>query len=940
MPSSNKQATFSGKGKAAAFGFIFLLIVLIVTFLYVSKLSAINNAESSQAKLQRFESLALIDHLRQTSDDLTRMARTYVITGEPRYEDYFNMILGIRNGELPRPIDYSDIYWDLVVVTGQKPRADGEPQSLLSLMQAIGFSAEEISLLSRSKKQSDVLAGLEQRAMNAIKGIYLDSSGSFSGRGEPDHELAHQLLYGGDYHAAKRNIMANISQVGTLIDKRTGDSIADLAYKGQELELISTLLGTTGLLIILLSLGIIFLGGRKSQANKNTAGESMGASAPSAWQLVVIGLKQSLPLLVAAVIVLALITGLTWRNMLSLVEQERSDLSSLLSTVLTTTARSVEFWFLEREREAVIWAQSPTLAAALDELSEFAGQPEVLLKSSGQQELASLLTTLIEERTYLGYMLVSSDGAVLASDRDGLVGSTLTHEEDAEFISAALAAPRYATISLPESWDEAADTLADRAIIWAGAKVVGIDANNQGVLIFLIDPELEFTEILQRGRAGVSGESYAFNGEGKLISESRFDDDLRNIGLIDTWQRGILNIDVRDPGGNMVEGFRPPEGAGELPLTVMAGSAISGNKSSNLDGYNDYRGVPVVGAWIWNEQLGYGITTEMDVAEAHITMVNIRRQALITILFSVLLLVLLVALSVWGRVRMAVANARLAENNLDLQRAQQELLNSRSIVEQSEQRISAIVQASPDAIITINQAGIVGMFSHSAEEMFGYRADEIVGQNISLLMPEVYAVRHDELLEKYNPKRKSNVVDKTRELVGQRRDGSAFPIEEKVTRVQVGEEIFFLGLIRDLTERKILEAREQKATLEARLLDRATAVAGGAQTFDQALQSAIDMCCDMIGWPVGHAYVWDSEQQAMVSADVWCMADDSTFSEFREITDVTTFSAGEGLPGRVRESGRSIWIEQLAADRNFPRNKLVTELGLSTGVGFPVTMDG
>ena len=81
---------------------------------------------------------------------------------------------------------------------------------------------------------------------------------------------------------------------------------------------------------------------------------------------------------------------------------------------------------------------------------------------------------------------------------------------------------------------------------------------------------------MQRGRIGASGESYAFNRQGQLVSESRFDNDLREIGLVKPGKRGILNIDIRDPGGNMLEGYRPTLVGGELPLTLMAENATGG----------------------------------------------------------------------------------------------------------------------------------------------------------------------------------------------------------------------------------------------------------------------------------------------------------------------------------------------------------------------------
>ena len=108
------------------------LLVLLAAGLFVLKLSIDNSKAVADAKLRRFDSLALVDHLRQNSDDLTRMARSYAATGETRFEEYFERILAIRRGEAPRPLRYDRVYWDYVVASGNKPQADGEPCSLRS----------------------------------------------------------------------------------------------------------------------------------------------------------------------------------------------------------------------------------------------------------------------------------------------------------------------------------------------------------------------------------------------------------------------------------------------------------------------------------------------------------------------------------------------------------------------------------------------------------------------------------------------------------------------------------------------------------------------------------------------------------------------------------------------------------------------------------------
>ena len=151
--------------------FVFLVVTLLVLLgggLFTLNRGVATSSAIADAKLRRFESLELIDRLRQSSDDLTRMARSYAVTGDPRFEEYFERILSIRKGEAPRPVDYGRVYWDHVVAGGSKPRADGDPVSLRSLMEEAGFTSEEFATLGKAERQSDQLAILEQRSMNAV----------------------------------------------------------------------------------------------------------------------------------------------------------------------------------------------------------------------------------------------------------------------------------------------------------------------------------------------------------------------------------------------------------------------------------------------------------------------------------------------------------------------------------------------------------------------------------------------------------------------------------------------------------------------------------------------------------------------------------------------------------------------------------------------------
>jgi serine/threonine protein kinase len=165
----------------------------------------------------------------------------------------------------------------------------------------------------------------------------------------------------------------------------------------------------------------------------------------------------------------------------------------------------------------------------------------------------------------------------------------------------------------------------DRGVLRTGVPTMFVsapirDANFQvvAVLALRLRPEREFTRILQLGRIGQTGESYAIDKSGLMVSNSRFDEQLILLGLLPDRDdaRSILNIHVRDPGGNMTEGHRPQVRRAELPLTEIAAAVASGKSGVHMDGYNDYRGSPSVGAYQWLDKYGLGLITEVDFAEA------------------------------------------------------------------------------------------------------------------------------------------------------------------------------------------------------------------------------------------------------------------------------------------------------------------------------------
>lgn len=184
-----------------------------------------NQRELVDSQEIRFQSWLTADELRQSSDDLTRLARTFVVTGDEDYRQQFRDILAIRNGSKARPQDYNRIYWDFVAA-GEIPRPDGEVVSLQDRMQQLGFSEQEFARLDEAKANSDALVKLEETAMNAIRGLFADENGNYTRKSEPDHDLAISLMHSPEYHRQKAQVMHPVDEFYALLDERTEQKVS------------------------------------------------------------------------------------------------------------------------------------------------------------------------------------------------------------------------------------------------------------------------------------------------------------------------------------------------------------------------------------------------------------------------------------------------------------------------------------------------------------------------------------------------------------------------------------------------------------------------------------------------------------------------------------------------------------------------------------------
>src|SRR5215213_3617296 len=141
-----------------------------------------------------------------------------------------------------------------------------------------------------------------------------------------------------------------------------------------------------------------------------------------------------------------------------------------------------------------------------------------------------------------------------------------------------------------------------------------------------------------------------------------------------------------------------------------------------------------------------------------------------------------------------------------------------------EAHLASILETVPDAMIVIDETGTMHSFSAAAERLFGYQPNEVIGNNIRMLMPSPYREAHDGYLERYHRTGERRIIGIGRVVVGERKDGSTFPMELSVGEMKSSNRRYFTGFIRDLTERQSTEARLQELQSELIHISRLTAM--------------------------------------------------------------------------------------------------------------------
>jgi len=510
---------------------------------------------------------------------------------------------------------------------------------------------------------------------------------------------------------------------------------------------------------------------------------------------------------VAALILIAIALLSLWVDK-RLLEEAREEIGRELNAVLNTTERALEHWFQNLENTVLIWGTDRETIRLVKFLVQTGDDYEGVRSSPVQQQLTDHLYPVLAQDGIQGFSVYSLDGTVLGSTRKSDLGQGVSSEEIQALLKRAQKTDTEALVSLPLKGSGK-----DFAIMLAVFAIRDEAGDPLAILALRVNPESEFTEILQRGQMGVSGESYAFNDEGKMVSESRFVNELQSLSLVPEMGVSILTVDIRNPGGNLLKGHRPELQREKQPLTLMAQSAITGKSGENLVGYNDYRGVPVIGAWIWHDDYRYGIVTEIDVAEAYRSLDVTQWLFHLMAVMSAVLVLVLTAFFVRSRAKIAEALHAQEEQNRVMDAQYLRLVDTQTELSKANEETSLILKNATDGILTIDDEQKIVRFNPACEEIWGYSAEEVLGREMTMLIPEYARKNHLDNVHKFRDADALSVRMENRELhlFGLTRDGIVFPAEVSMSKNIVDGEVLYSAFIRDITLRRKAEEEILKA---------------------------------------------------------------------------------------------------------------------------------
>ncbi|MGB0663784.1 MAG: response regulator [Pontibacterium sp.] len=531
---------------------------------------------------------------------------------------------------------------------------------------------------------------------------------------------------------------------------------------------------------------------------------------------------------IAVALLLAVWASATLRS------SETQKVQETLETIRDTTVEAVSLWAQERRQNVRDVVRYSPLVDKVRAIRIH----EILDQAQARQAVEELKQLVDQQKLggeSNGFVLISPEGKVLAANSSALVGlQSAISRHRPELFTRLLAGESLLIPPVP------ATTPMDGQLnvvgydtpptLFFAAPV--IDSNGEVLAVFAqrYNPHGEFSYLTLLGRMGETGETYSFDRSGRLLSESRFGEQLLASGLMGLGDQSILSIVLKDPGVNLLEQPKPLVAIDEQPLTLMARAALSDGEGVNVEGYRNYRGVPVLGAWTWIPELSIGIATEIDEPEGLSSFYTARSViavavGLTTAIATILTLLVMALAGRANRVLKAAAHEledRVAERTQALEKANSAASEAMLASQANERRFRSLVDNIPGAVFRsgVDRRKPALFLSPYIVELTGYTEAELQppqqANYLNLVHPSDQSLLHRAMNEA--------VGGKETYLVEYRllhKEGSVRWVYEhgSVVRGEKSEFKYIDGFILDITARREAEAALNRTLDELKRAD-------------------------------------------------------------------------------------------------------------------------
>ena len=327
----------------------------------------------------------------------------------------------------------------------------------------------------------------------------------------------------------------------------------------------------------------------------------------------------------------------------------QKQVENLLTTILNSNREALLQWMEYEENQIAEIVRNSLVIKETEKLLKLPRNKEILLETPVKDKLRDFFGPILAINNDKGIFIISPDYISLFSMRDANTGTINLMAKDRKDIlddvlingNIRLVPPLISDVPL----ENEKGFMNDRHPTMFILAPVKKNGNIIAALSIRINLTNDFTRILEVGHIGQTGETYAFDKSGNLLSKSRYNKQLADLGLIEKESEAILSIRITDPGGNILEGYELPDSLSELPFTQMASSVLKGESGVNLKGYRNYIGVNVYGVWLWDQALGIGLATEIGKDEACEVSLFIRKVSTIALVIITLLSLVLMFIS-------------------------------------------------------------------------------------------------------------------------------------------------------------------------------------------------------------------------------------------------------------------------------------------------------